>query len=297
MATIDRKGKKLSPSQISVLIVDDQQFYRNLISEICKSIGIFKITTAIDGEDALEALSDCQPTFIICDWVMPQMDGIEFTKKVRALRNEKLRMTPIIMATSNNLVSQISVALETGIDTFALKPVSSKSIFDRIREVIETPRLFIETDNYVGPCRRRNRKPETYSGVFRRYDDPSMIQATKEEENLIKSKLKKESAALRATVAEFEAGKVVNLDNSVKQSNEVLKLAQESGDEQLARVCWSLTAYIDKCRAGSTLRMDIITKHLESMDVLINTPLNLESARTELAASLQQVVLRALRAA
>lgn len=297
MATIDRRGSKLSPSQISVLIVDDQQFYRNLLTEICKSIGIFKITTAIDGEDALEALSDCMPTFVICDWVMPQMDGIEFTKKVRALRNDKLRMTPIIMATSNNLVSQISVALEAGVDTFALKPVSAKSVFDRIREVIETPRIFVETYNYVGPCRRRNRKSESYKGVFRRYDDPSVLKATAEEEARFKSKLKQEVIKLRNTVTEFQSGHAPNLDKTIEQSKEVLKLAQDSGDEQLSRVCWSLTAYIDKCRAGSKLRIEIITKHLESMDVLISTPLNLESARIELASSLHQVVLRALQAA
>ena len=297
MAVIERQGRKLAPSQLSVLIVDDQQFYRNLVTELCKSIGIFRVATAIDGADAIEAMSDLKPNLIICDWVMPEMDGIEFTKKVRSLRHEDLRRTPIIMVTSNNLVTQIAQALEAGIDTFALKPVSAKAIFDRIRETIETPRAFIETDTYSGPCRRRNRKPENYRGEFRRLDDPSMIEASIEEENRVKLQLRQKALSLRALVADLQSNKTTNLETIIAQSKVILKIAQNSGDDQLARVCWSLSAYIDKCHAGSNLRIDIVKKHLESMDVLINTPLSQEAARTELAASLHKIVIRALQAA
>lgn len=297
MAVIERQGKKFAPNQLSVLIVDDQQFYRNLITELCKAIGIFKVTTAVDGADALEALSSSRPSLIICDWVMPEMDGLEFTRKVRSSRIEALRRTPIIMVTSNNLVTQIAQALENGIDTFALKPVSAKSIFDRIREIVETPRAFIEIPSYTGPCRRRNRKPEEYRGEFKRVDDPSIIEASKEEENRIKALLRQKALVLRKLVAELINTKTANLEAIVGQSEEILKMAQESGDDQLAKVCWSLTAYIDKSRTANNLRIDIVTKHLESMDVLINTPLSMEAIRTELAASLHKVVLRALQAA
>ena len=295
MAIIERKGRKLAPNQLSVLIVDDQPFYRELGAEICKSMGIFNVSTAIDGEDALEAVADARPSVIICDWIMPQMDGLEFTKKLRRLRDEKLRMTPIIMVTSNNLASQIEQARNCGVDTFALKPVSIKAIFDRFKEVIETPRNFVDSENYIGPCRRRNRKAENYNGQMRRFDDPIMLEASLAEENKAKAEMRTKTKVLRSLLIELNHGKTTNIKAIVATSSEILQMAKRISDTHLARVCWSLTSYIDKCNSSNPVKIDIVAKHLESMDVLINTPMSEEATRAELANGLHKIVRRAMQ--
>jgi len=103
LALIERKGRALKPAQLSVLVIDDQPFYCNLLNEILRAMGVSRVEIAENGRAACEVLQSFIPNIIICDWVMPEMDGLEFTKKIRHSSNNVLRQVPIIMITSNNL--------------------------------------------------------------------------------------------------------------------------------------------------------------------------------------------------
>lgn len=297
MAIITRKGKALKPAHHSVLIIDDQPFYRNLLSDIMRNIGINDVTLAINGVDALDALDSISPSIIICDWVMPEMDGLEFTRKIRASYDEKLRMTPIIMVTSNNLRSQIEEARNTGVDTFVLKPVSLKSVWDRVKEVVEMPRDFVVAPKYVGPCRRSRRPNQNYFGPFRRADDPMELNQGLIAENAAKATMAKITKHLASLVNSLRAGDKGVLADILKAIKEVMTLAQEIGDNQLGKVCWSLNTYLEKFSQINNVRIDIVTAHLESMEVLIKTPCSENSIRDELVKGLHGVVMKAIRAA
>ncbi len=296
MAIIPRKGKKLNFSSLSVLIVDDQPFYRNLLSEVLRSLGVMNVTTAIDGVDALDALENIHPDIIITDWVMPEMSGLELTERVRKLRNERLKMTPVIMVTSNNLRSQIEEARAKGVDTFILKPVNVKSVFDRMKEVIEAPRDFIDTENYVGPCRRRN-KANNYFGPYRRNDDPLEVSNNVSDEMQAKIKIAEILKGVSPAYNSFKRGNKASLGEIRFSMLEIMNIANKINDVQIKRVSWSLVAYIDKVGESSLLRPEIIITHIEALEVLVKTPSAQSERRDDVAKGLHEVVLRSIKAA
>lgn len=297
MAIITRKGKALKPEQHSVLIIDDQPFYRNLLGDILRNIGIHNVTLAVDGADGLDAIESVTPTIIICDWVMPEMNGLEFTREVRSSYDEKLRMTPIIMITSNNLRSQIEEARNCGVDTFILKPVSMKAVWDRLKEVVETPREFIVTSSYVGPCRRSRRPSQDYFGPFRRADDPMELNQGLDLEQRAKASMAKITKQLADHALSLHNGDRNAIIEIRKSAQDLMILAQQIADNQLGKVCWSLNTYLEKFAQIGNVRGDIVAAHIESMEVLIKTPCSENSVRDELVRGLHGVVVKAIRAA
>ncbi len=297
MTIISRKGKTLKAGALSVLVVDDQPFYRNLLTDVLRNIGVNSIEVAENGLDAWDALDHFSPDIIIADWIMPEMDGLELTRKIRSLKDEKLRMTPIIMVTSNNLRSQIEEARNTGVDTFILKPISLKAVWDRVKEVIEMPRDFILEAKYTGPCRRSRRPNQNYFGPYRRADDPMELTSGIMAEQRAKTSMTVITKKIPELVQKLRAGDRSQIMAIRKATQEVMALAQEIGDGQLSKVCWSLNTYLEKFGVSHTFRTDVVTAHLEAMEVLIKTPCSENSIRDELVRGLHAVVVKALKAA
>ena len=297
MTIITRKGRRLVYNQLSVLVVDDQPFYRNLLSEVLRSLGVNNITTAVDGLDALDAVESTRPNIVFADWLMPEMDGLQLTRKIRRLRDERLRMIPIIMVTTNNLKSQIVEARNAGVDTFVLKPVTLKAVCDRIKEVVEMPRDFVDVDTYIGPCRRRCRDKLSYFGPYRRHDDPMELDATIAQEKAAKSEMSNITKRIAVLLAGVRQGNLSKLVEIRSAAGEVMALANNISDQHLSKVCWSLTAYIDKMTDYKNVRVDIVATHLEAMEVLIKTPNSQAQLREEIAKGLQALVMRVINAA
>jgi CheY-like chemotaxis protein len=219
-----RPGRKLDCATLSVLIVDDQPFFRVLLSEVLRNLGIRDITTAVDGEDALEALENMVPDVIITDWVMPQMDGLELTRRVRAMHEEVLRAVPIMLVTANNLRTQIDKARGCGVDTFLLKPVSIKSVIERLREVVERPRPLVLTDTYRGPCRRRTTDPH-YRGPLRRIDDPMELDTAEDVAVSLGSMISLATARMAELARGLKMGRTANVTAIRLATNEVLGIS------------------------------------------------------------------------
>lgn len=297
MAIISRKGKRLNLTSLSILVVDDQPFYRNLMLEVLRSVGVDNVTLAVDGLDALDALESFTPDIIISDWIMPEMDGLELTKKIRRLRDERIRMTPIIMVTSNNRQSQIVEARNCGVDTFVLKPVSLKAIASRIKEVIETPRDFVIVDSYVGPCRRRNKMPENYIGPLRRHDDPVELETNEE---LIKSarwNVIKYTKQISMYLLQLHQGDISCIKDIQNNIFEIVKIVPLLKDEKLNKICISLNTYIERSSKGSEVRTDIIAKHIEALNILTGSTVASRAQEDEVIRGLQRMVVKAIKAA
>lgn len=297
MAIIFRKGKPLKAGSLSVLVVDDQPFYRNLLSEVLRNMGVTSVAVAENGIDALDALEEFTPDIMIVDWVMPDMDGLEFTRKIRSQRDEKIRMTPIIMVTSNNLRSQIEEARNAGVDTFVLKPISLKAVWDRMKEVTEMPRDFVSGPKYTGPCRRSRKPNQNYFGPFRRASDPLELTSGIASEQRAKSTMSVITKKVPALIQKLREGDRSQLNLIRDATQEVMVLAQEIGDVQLSKVCWSLNTYMERFGVSRAFRADIITAHLEAMEVLIKTPCSQNAVRDELVRGLHSVVMKAIKAA
>ncbi len=83
------------------------------------------------------------------------MDGLEFTVRVRLSEDSPNVFTPIIMVSGHIGRGRIVAARDAGVNEFVVKPISAKSLFDRIQAIIERPRPFVRLKSYFGPDRRR----------------------------------------------------------------------------------------------------------------------------------------------
>lgn len=154
-------------SSLHCLIVDDNANMRKLIATILYGLGTKNIREASDGAEAIEVLSGFPADIVILDWVMSPEDGIAFTRYIRSKTESPNPFLPIIMLTGHTEMSRIEEARDAGVTEFLSKPVSVKGLVQRIVNIIEKPRPFVNSPNYFGPTRRRRDDP-SYAGPERR---------------------------------------------------------------------------------------------------------------------------------
>lgn len=140
---------------VSILIVDDQDFIRSLIRQILKALGCTKIKDASNGRQAWDMAAVLNPDIIITDWEMEHMSGLELTQRLRTDPKSPAPYVPIIMMTGYGEIERVVEARDHGVNEYVIKPVSAKSMFSRIHSIIENPRSFVRTECYFGPDRRR----------------------------------------------------------------------------------------------------------------------------------------------
>jgi DNA-binding response OmpR family regulator len=95
------------------------------------------------------------PDIVILDWEMPGLDGPGFVRMVRSPDTFPLPDVPIIMLTGHGERSRVIEAINIGVNEFLLKPVSSKSLLDRLISVLAKPRQVIQSGDYYGPTPRK----------------------------------------------------------------------------------------------------------------------------------------------
>lgn len=157
---------------ISFLIVDDNAFMRTVIRRILATLGSTNVREASDGAEALKILQTWPADIVLLDWEMTPFNGIEFTQMVRSSEDIADPFMPIIMITGYSEYWRISTARDAGITEFLVKPISAKSLFQRICNVIEHPRPFVNAPGFFGPDRRRH---EMEHAEERREHDPDEI--------------------------------------------------------------------------------------------------------------------------
>jgi CheY-like chemotaxis protein len=169
METVTR-GADLS--EVSFMIVDDNQFMRSLIKTILNAFHVGPMFEAADGADAFKLMAGgIKPDIILTNWAMPTLDGCEFTKLVRTADDSPNPYVPIIMISAHSEKARVEAARDAGINEFLAKPLSARALYERIIRVIEKPRPFVRVKGYFGPDRRR-RPEDDFSGPERRTEKP-----------------------------------------------------------------------------------------------------------------------------
>ncbi len=115
-------------SGMRFLVVDDSATMRRIVINSLQRVGFSDFVEASDGLEALERF-DGSVDFVITDWTMPNMTGIEFT---RALRANEPRPVPILMVTTRNGREDILQAVEAGVDNYIVKPFTPKVLKEKI---------------------------------------------------------------------------------------------------------------------------------------------------------------------
>jgi two-component system, chemotaxis family, chemotaxis protein CheY len=160
-------GMSYQFDRLKVLVVDDNVHMRKLVVTILQAFGVIQIYEAENGERAWQLLRESNPDICVLDWVMDGMSGLDFTQKVRTDPGAPNPFVPIIMLTGYTHIDRVLQARDAGVNEFIAKPVSVKTMMQRLVAVIESPRPYVRTKVYFGPCRRR-RGGQEHRGPERR---------------------------------------------------------------------------------------------------------------------------------
>jgi CheY-like chemotaxis protein len=164
---------------MKVLLVDDNQHMRVMLSEILRAIGVRTVYEASDGAEGLQMLRHQPVDIIMTDLAMQPLDGIDFVRLLRAAEGMS-QMTPVIMITGHSTLQRVNEARNAGVNEFLAKPLTARGVLERVALVIDHPRCFVKTPGYFGPDRRR-RGDSRWGGPWRRDSDaPREMAATRD---------------------------------------------------------------------------------------------------------------------
>ena len=120
---------------MKVLVVDDFQTMRRIIKGVLKELGFTNVVEADNGRAALEVLRGEKIDFIISDWNMPEMTGIELLKAVRA--SEEWKDLPFLMVTSEGRSEQVLEAAKNRVNNYVVKPFTPTTLEEKIKKIFE----------------------------------------------------------------------------------------------------------------------------------------------------------------
>jgi two-component system chemotaxis response regulator CheY len=119
---------------MKILAVDDSPTMRRIITNTLKRAGYSDVTEATDGKDALAKMKVNQYDFIITDWNMPEMDGMEFITAIRKISDFK--NIPVLMITTRSVQDDIVEAIKAGVNSYIVKPFTPEILKEKINEIL-----------------------------------------------------------------------------------------------------------------------------------------------------------------
>jgi two-component system chemotaxis response regulator CheY len=126
----------MEDGRIRFLVVDDSPTMRRIVINALKNIGYTDIVEAEDGKDALAKLYAERIDFIITDWNMPNMGGLELTKAVRSDPN--FANIPILMVTTRAMKEDVLEALQARVNNYIVKPFTPQILKEKIEQILKT---------------------------------------------------------------------------------------------------------------------------------------------------------------
>ena len=120
---------------MKILIVDDFSTMRRIIKTLLRDLGFTNTDEADDGNTALPMLRSGKYDFLVTDWNMPGMQGIDLLKTVRA--DPKLATLPVLMVTAETKREQIIEAAQAGVNGYIVKPFTAATLKEKIEKIFE----------------------------------------------------------------------------------------------------------------------------------------------------------------
>ena len=120
---------------MKILIVDDFSTMRRIIKNLLRDLGFSNTQEADDGQTALPMLQSGNFDFLVTDWNMPGMTGIDLLRAVRA--DEKLSTLPVLLVTAEQKREQIVEAAQAGVNGYIVKPFTAEVLKEKIGKIFE----------------------------------------------------------------------------------------------------------------------------------------------------------------
>jgi two-component system, chemotaxis family, chemotaxis protein CheY len=120
-------------SDMEVLIVDDASALRRIVRGLLKELGFKNMREADNGRLAMEELKKKKTDFVVCDWNMPVMTGLDLVKAIRA--DDELKSMPILMVTAEAKEENITKAVQAGLTNYIVKPFNAQTLQEKLNTI------------------------------------------------------------------------------------------------------------------------------------------------------------------
>jgi two-component system chemotaxis response regulator CheY len=124
-----------NPADLKFLIVDDFSTMRRIVRGLLKEMGCNNAEEAEDGAVALAAMKAQKFDFVVCDINMPNMNGFDFLKAVRA--DESLKHIPVLMVTAEARKEDIVLAAQIGASGYIVKPFTKATLEEKVQKIVQ----------------------------------------------------------------------------------------------------------------------------------------------------------------
>lgn len=120
---------------MKILVVDDFSTMRRIIKNLLKDLGFTSIQEADDGNTALPMLVQGDFDFVVTDWNMPGMQGIDLLRAIRA--DDNLKHLPVLMVTAEAKKEQIVAAAQAGVNGYVVKPFTAATLQEKLEKIFQ----------------------------------------------------------------------------------------------------------------------------------------------------------------
>jgi CheY-like chemotaxis protein len=273
---------------LSVLVADAHSMGRELIVEILRHLTIANIPSVRNAEAAFSTLNEVPVDLILLSWDRNDpFDALAFARDLRKLEDERLRRLPVILLTGRLTREQVISGRDAGMDEFLTKPVSPVALRQRLEMVIETPRPFIDSSIFLGPCRRRKNPADYYGEKRRQLDRPIMID---QDEVARRSPIRQALTEIRETCAGLKAGHSPQLAKALSQINAAKALAGDQDDQALKAGLASFESYVGIAAPLGQADEPVISAALSALEQLAALPPAFADARETVSLALGQII-------
>jgi two-component system chemotaxis response regulator CheY len=134
---MNNKGDETMPADpnMKILVVDDMSTMRRIVKNIMKQLGFANVEEAENGVDALSKLRAESFGFVISDWNMPVMTGIELLRAIRA--DDKLKTIPVLMVTAEAQKENLIEAIQAGVSNYIVKPFTAEVLQEKLIKIFK----------------------------------------------------------------------------------------------------------------------------------------------------------------
>lgn len=120
--------------QLKILIVDDHALTRTMVKAILRGIGFEHVVQAESGANAVQVVMSEPVDLVICDWNMPDGNGIEVLRTLRA--DTRFKKLPFLMLTAEAYRENVTAAMEAGVTDYVIKPFTSDVLIDKLETTL-----------------------------------------------------------------------------------------------------------------------------------------------------------------
>jgi two-component system chemotaxis response regulator CheY len=120
---------------MKIMVVDDMSTMRRIVKNLLKQLGFANVDEAENGQEALIKLRADKFGFVVSDWNMPVMSGIELLRAIRA--DEALKAIPVLMVTAEAQKENIIEAVQAGVSNYVVKPFTAEALQDKIAKIFK----------------------------------------------------------------------------------------------------------------------------------------------------------------